>query len=65
MTSDGSGNATISLGPPILSGGSPADNADLTVTNAKMTCILDDVSLPEAGPTRALAILKLVFRESL
>lgn len=64
-TSDGGGAATLSFGPPILSGGSPGNNADLTITNVKMTCILDDVILPRSGPTRAQSGLKLVFRESL
>lgn len=31
-TSDGSGNLTISINPPIFSGGSPANNAAITIT---------------------------------
>jgi len=65
VVSDGTGDATILLGPPILVGGSPADDAVLTVTGVKMTCVLDDAVIPSAGPGIALAGLKLVFRESL
>lgn len=40
VTSDGSGNATVSFKPALRS--SPADNAPLTVTNATCTMILTD-----------------------
>ena len=65
VTSDGSGDATISFGPPVLAGGSPADEAAITYTNVKMTCILEDVILPQSGPTRAQSGLGLVFKEAL
>ena len=65
VTSDGAGDATISLGPPILSGGSPADNAVITATGVKMTCVLDGLVLPRSGPGRAQPGLKLSFREAL
>jgi len=63
--SDGSGDCTISFGPPILSGNSPAENAVITATAVKMTCVLVDVILPRSGPTRAQSGLKLVFKEAL
>ena len=64
-TTNGSGEVTISFGPPILSGGSPAEDALLTVTDVKMTCILESIMLPRSGPTRAQSGLKLVFKEAL
>jgi len=65
VDADGAGDATITFGPPILSGGSPADEAALTVIDVKMTCILENVVLPRSGPTRAQSGLGLVFKESL
>lgn len=65
VLSDSAGSATIEFGPSILSGGSPADDAALTVTAIKMTCVLTEVVVPAAGPTIAAVGLRLGFREAL
>jgi hypothetical protein len=65
--SDGSGNATVSITPPIPTGGSPADNAALT-TNATPASVLYramilDLSIPEAGPDEWYSGMTITFRE--
>jgi len=49
VSSDGSGNATLTINPPIFSGGSPANNAAITVTaSVVFTAIIVDLSVQES-----------------
>lgn len=63
-SSNGSGQATLRLNPPIWAGASPADNAALTVTGVTFRAFFDRApELPEAGPDRYLAGFSLGFAE--
>jgi len=62
--SNGSGQATLALSPPIFVGQSPADNAALTVTGVLFrAALLDPPVIPEAGPDQFLEGLVLTFVE--
>lgn len=64
VTSDGSGNATLTINPPIFSGGSPADNAAITVTaSAVFTAIIVDLSIQESN-VGELQEVTATFQES-
>lgn len=66
VTSDGSGNATISISPPIFTGNSPDDNADITVDDPLMTCIIATVpNVPESNPGDVFNGLQIAFVEVL
>ena len=63
--SDGSGAATLSLNPPIFAGGSPADNAALTITGVLLNAFMASApDLPAAGPDGFIAGLTVTFREA-
>lgn len=57
--------ATIPINPPLFIGGSPADNAVVTITGVKMSAvILEPPSMPETGPDD-FGTLTLKFSEAL
>jgi len=60
--SDSGGNATLSISPPIFSGGSPADDAVITYTGVKYKCVIaEPPNIPRGA--RFVAGLRIVFRE--
>lgn len=63
VTSDGAGNATITINPPIWT--APADNAAITVTGVKFKCVLLAADMPVGGPGKFIGNARLVFRETL
>jgi hypothetical protein len=62
--SDGSGDSTLSILPPIVAGSSPADNAALTIASAKITAIVLDYTDSTAGPDEFIGGLSVTFREA-
>ena len=63
-TSDGSGNASILINPPILAGFSPADNAPLTITGATIRAIVLDYTIPRTDASERIMGMSCTFRES-
>lgn len=60
----GTGGASLPINPPIFAGGSPADNALLTVTGVLLNAkLLELPAIPDAGPDHFIAGLQLTFRE--
>jgi len=64
-TSDGSGDATLTIQPPIVVGASPADDAALTRTGAKLTALVLDYSDSAAGPDEFIGGFTITFREAI
>jgi hypothetical protein len=66
VTSDGSGNATIPISPNIFSGGSPANNAAITITASVLfrAKILERPRIPVAKADEWLAGLRVAFLET-
>ena len=66
VSSDGSGDATITIQPPIMSGAgsTPADDAALTLSSATMTAVVEDYSAASAGPDEFIGGLTVTFREA-
>ena len=65
-TMDENGNATLTIDPPIIAGGSPANNAALTVSDNTLTVfIASPPNLPPAVPGYFVDGMTLTFRESL
>ena len=64
ISSDGSGNATITIEPPIVAGSSPADNAALTIASATLTAVVMDYTDSTAGPDEFIGGLSVTFREA-
>ena len=64
ISSDGSGNATITIEPPIVAGSSPANNAALTIASATLTAVVLDYTDASAGPDEFIGGLKVTFREA-
>jgi hypothetical protein len=64
VNSNASGQATLSLSPPIFSGQSPADNAALTVTGVLFrACLSEPPLMPDADADQLLDGMVLTFRE--
>jgi hypothetical protein len=62
-TSDGSGNLTISINPPIFAGGSPAENAPITVTSSVVwTVKIVELDIPAYRPDNWVSV-SLRFQE--
>lgn len=61
--SDGGGNVTLDITPPIPSGSSPADNAAITRSGCLIRAMIWDYTIPEATPGEHMAGLRVVFRE--
>jgi len=65
VISDGSGNATIPISPPIFEGGEPADNAVITVSGVKFRAVIERIStMPSCGPSEVYGGMKIEFREA-
>ena len=64
ISSDGSGNATITIEPPIVAGSSPADEALLTIASATLTAVILDYTDSTAGPDEFIGGLSVTFREA-
>ena len=64
ISSDGSGNATITIEPPIVAGSSPANNAALTIASATLTAVVLDYTDGAAGPDEFIGGLQVTFREA-
>jgi len=64
ISSDGSGNATITIEPPIVAGSSPANNAALTIASATLTAIVLDYGSATAGPDEFIGGLQVTFKEA-
>ena len=64
ISSDGSGNATITIEPPIVAGSSPANNAALTIASATLTAVILDYTDSTAGPDEFIGGLSVTFREA-
>jgi hypothetical protein len=64
ISSDGSGNATITIEPPIVAGSSPANNAALTIAGATITAVVMDYTAGTAGPDEFLGGVQVTFREA-
>lgn len=62
--SDGSGNATLSIDPPILSGNSPANGASVTTTGVTYRAFIRDYTMPDGQPGDILASMRVDFREA-
>ena len=64
VASDGSGNATITITPPIVVGSSPANNAALTIASASLTAIVLDYNQASAGPDEYIGGFQVTFQEA-
>ena len=64
--SDGSGNASLTINPPIPAGVSPADNAPITRTGCTLNAYIAAApNIPEASPGRFIDGLRITYREAL
>ena len=64
VVSDGGGNATIAIEPPIVAGSSPDNNAALTIASATLTAVVLDYGSAAAGPDEFIGGLQVTFREA-
>lgn len=65
VVSDGAGLATLPINPPIYAGGSPADNAALTITGVLFRVrLLERPHLPPSDTARLIDGLTLTFVEA-
>ena len=64
ISSDGSGDATITIEPPIVAGSSPADEALLTIASATLTAVVLDYGSATAGPDEFIGGLQVTFKEA-
>ncbi len=62
--SDGSGLATVTIEPPIVSGSSPTNSGALTIASATLTAVVLDYTDASAGPDEFIGGLKVTFREA-
>ena len=64
VNSNASGQATLTLSPPIFSGQSPVDNAALTVSGVLFrACLIEPPLPPEADADQLMEGLVLTFQE--
>jgi hypothetical protein len=62
--SNGSGQVTLTIAPPIAAGGSPADNAAITRSGCTLRAIIwPKISMPTARPGHFIRGLRIGFRE--
>ena len=61
--SDGSGDATLSILPPLI-GSAPVDGVALTITDATLTAVVLDYSDATAGPDEYIGGLTVTFLEA-
>jgi hypothetical protein len=64
VTSNGSGQAAIPISPPIFSGGSPAENAALTISSVTFRAVIFDADFPGSELGDYYYDLSLTFREA-
>ena len=64
VASDSSGDATITIEPPIVAGSSPGNNAALTIASANLTAVIQEYSAASAGPDEYIGGLTVTFREA-
>lgn len=64
VNASSSGVATLTINPPIAVGGSPVDDAALTISGAKIRSVIVSYEIPNAGPDEFMAGVKVVFREA-
>lgn len=66
-SSNGSGQATLSISPPIFVGHSPADNAALTINNPAGSVLfratIERMVVPRCGPDEFYGDMEITFRE--
>lgn len=62
--SDSSGNVTLSIDPPILSGNSPNDGASVTTTGVTYRAKIDDYTMPDRDRGVILAQVRVRFWEA-
>tara|TARA_Y100000310_G_scaffold309531_1_gene353727 strand:+ start:10281 stop:10898 length:618 start_codon:yes stop_codon:yes gene_type:complete len=63
-TSDGSGNLTLTVNPPIASGNSPANNAALTLTGNRFRVFIADYEPGLADPGEYMVGMRVTFQET-
>lgn len=61
--SNGSGEATLKINPPIPAGSSPADNAGITRTGCTIRAMIWDYVEPPGRPGQFISGLRVTFRE--
>jgi hypothetical protein len=59
-----SGVAAVSIYPPIVSGGSPATGAAITTTGATIRAVIEDYTVPNAGPDEWMGGVSVTFHEA-
>ena len=62
-TSDGSGNLTLNINPPIASGSSPANGAALTLSGNRIRCFILDYEPGSANPGEYMVGMSVTFQE--
>jgi len=62
VTSSGTGTATIPINPPILAGGSPANNASISISPVFL-CKIVGITMPRSGRGRFYRGLQIVLQE--
>ncbi len=63
LTSDGGGNGTLVLNPPIASGNSPATNAALTLSGNRVRAYIADYEPGNANPGEYMVGMSVTFQE--
>lgn len=61
--SDGSGNATIEVNPPLYSGSSPSGGASITTTNVQLSAFISSMEMPDTVDGFNYGPLNITFRE--
>lgn len=64
LTSDGGGNGTLVINPPIASGNSPANNAALTLTSNRFRVYIVDYEPGSANPGEYMVGMRVTFQET-
>ena len=63
VNTDGAGLATLPISPAVFSGGSPANNAAVTITAVLMRAIIVQADMPTVGPDE-FGIARVTFAEA-
>lgn len=64
VNANGAGGGILRFYPVILSGGSPASGSPINLNAIKYNCIVEEWTVPQTEPARALQTLKITFLES-
>jgi len=62
--SDGSGNATLTINPPLIQGSSPSDNAAISTSGNTIRAIVVDYTAPRGRPGQFMSGLQVTFQEA-